>query len=69
LFYFALKEGKRKAIDSAFEYLQSLDKTLRLGGEEKKAKDVSYEDLKKIFETLFKRRKAFNLNRLNIVLW
>ncbi len=67
LFYFALKEGKSKAIDSAFEYLQSLDKTLRLGGEEKKAKDISHEDLKKIFDSLFKGRKAFNLNRLNIV--
>ncbi|MBW2069085.1 MAG: methyltransferase domain-containing protein [Deltaproteobacteria bacterium] len=67
LFYFALKEGKGKALDSAFEYLQSLDKTLRLGGEEKKAKDVSREDLEKIFDSLFKGRKIFNLNRLNIV--
>jgi len=68
LFYFALKEGKSRALDCAFEYLQSLDKTLRIGGEEKKAKDISREELKKTFDSLFKGRKAFNLNRLNIVM-
>jgi len=68
LFYFALKEGKSRALDCAFEYLQSLDKTLRIGGEEKKAKEISREELKKTFDSLFKGRKAFNLNRLNIVM-
>ena len=69
LFYFALKEGKNEALDSALEYLQSLNnKTLHIDGEEKGAKDILLEDLEKIFDTLFNGRKAFNLSRLNIVL-
>ena len=69
LFYFALKDGKKKALNSALEYLHSLNnKTLRVDGEEKVAKDIQLEDLEKAFDALFKGRKAFNLNRLNIVL-
>jgi anaerobic selenocysteine-containing dehydrogenase len=68
LFYFALSEGVGKSVARAYEYLQSLDKTLKIRGEEKKAKEISKEELEKTGERLFKGRKAFNLQRLGIVL-
>ena len=68
LFYFALSEGVGKSVSRAYEYLQALDKTLKIRGEEKKAKEISKEELEKTGECLFKGRKAFNLQRLGIVL-
>ena len=67
VFWFALKEGKSKAVSLAYDYLQSVDKTIRVKGESKKTKDISKEEVEKTAEFLFKGRKAFNLQRLNIV--
>ena len=67
IFWFSFKEGKSKAVDLAYDYLQSVDKFIHIEGETKTAKDVYKEELEKTAEFLFKGRKAFNLQRLSIV--
>ena len=67
IFWFSLNEGRVKAVDSAYDYLQSLDKPVFVKGEAKKPRDISKEEVRKSADLLFKGRKAFNLQRLGIV--
>jgi len=67
LLWFAYKEGKDKAVEKTYEYLQSLNEKITFGGEPRSTKEVSKEDIEKIARNLFAGRKAFNLQRLRIV--
>lgn len=67
LLWFAFREGKSKAIEKTYEYLQSIDKRINMGGELRDTKEISEEDIEKIARNLFTGRKTFNLKRLRII--
>ncbi len=67
LLYTALKEGKSMAIEGTLNYLSEVDSEISILGERKRTKEVKREEVERAFKGLFKGRKAFNLQRLNIV--
>ena len=68
LIKFTYEHGKSKAIREAYAYLHDKDKEIPVKGKLKKAKDVTQEEIKEVAKNLFSSRKAFNLQRLKVVI-
>lgn len=68
LLKFALEYGKNSAIDETYKYLTSINRQITYRGETRLTKEIKREEVEKEAKTLFSGRKAFNLQRLKIIL-
>ncbi len=68
LLKFALEYGKDSAIDETYKYLTSINRQIPYRGETRLTKEIKKEEVEKEAKSFFSGRKAFNLQRLKIIL-